>query len=494
ADPPAYPADPFAADPSAPPPADPFATGPPARATTAQDPAGTTSPSAFTPAVGPADATGPMPLAIPPASATETTQPPAAPPATGPRTPPVEAEPVASVPEASASETTVESVPGTGAWSFAPPASSSGGDAWSFTGERSSGRTQSWPLPAPGGAAHAGASRQSEAPATGRSRKRVAWPLTLVGVLVAVAAGIALTVTLARAEPDELITAAATDVGGWNGVRYQGAVAAADGGRIRFDLTVTVDGATGTLSRDDGQATAEIHRDGSGTVVRANRTWWLYHHPTRADDLANTWVADPLTETQEIEPILQLHPYALASHVRPEQQRAQWTALEEQQVDGRDALVLSDGTRRVVVAAAAPHQLLAVDIGPTGALAPVQVSDVPSEEAAGVGRAAGEIREAEAPKTLTQRLLERPLVEITLEPEPLCVTPSCTVTVTVTNSGSIPAEGRLEVSADGTLVATHPLDVQPGQVATFTATAPNPQFATPGAKGQILWESRAVDD
>jgi hypothetical protein len=68
------------------------------------------------------------------------------------------------------------------------------------------------------------------------------------------------------------------------------------------------------------------------------------------------------------------------------------------------------------------------------------------------------------------------------------------VTVVVTNSGTAPARGRLEISADGKIVANHPLEVHPGQVATFTATAPNPHFAQPGATGQILWETRAVDD
>jgi hypothetical protein len=388
--------------------------------------------------------------------------------------------------------------PRTPAWSFgADAARSRRTDAWSFTSEhRHGGTTQSWPLPAPSGRAHSTAPIPLVDPAPGGARspaKRSSWPLTLAGVVVAVAAGIALVFSLARTDPADLAVAAAAEAGSWPGVRYQGALAALDGGEIRFDVTVTADGASGTLSRDGGRATAELLWDRGGTLLRANRDWWLYHHPTRADDLADTWVADPLTETREIDPVLQLPPPALADHVRGESP-ARWEALEQQLVAGQPGIVLSDGARRVVVGGADPHPLLAVDITPGASTAPVQVSQPAGEEITAVVGAAARVRQEAAPRTLTQLLLERPRVEIQLQPEPLCTAQTCNVTVTVTNSGTAPARGRLEISADGQVVGNHPLDLHPGQVATFGATAPNPQFAQPGATGQILWESRAVDD
>ncbi len=466
-------------------------------------------PSIFTPSVGPADATGPMPaMGLPPAEVPAAAPPVVSPPAVpAPAAPPHQAPapltentgvtPALPLPAAPAGAAT-EPAPDTAAWSV-PPASGTA-DAWSFAnGERPSGGAQAWPLPAPGGGAHTGGGPPPDtgsAPATdsGGAPRRAAWPLTVVGVLVAIAAGIALVVSFARTDPGELISAATTDVTGWNGVHYRGTAAAIDGGEIQFDLTVVGDSATGTLSRDGGQATAELVRDSAGTLLKANHNWWLYHHPTRADDLADTWVSDPLTETQEIDPILELPPHALGLHVRPEEQPGQWEALEEQVVDGQNGVVLFDGTRRVIVTTTEPHGLLALDFGAAAERAPVRVTDIAADDADATEWAAAGIRAAESPKTLTQRLLERPLVAIQLQPEPLCVTPTCAVTVTVTNSGSVPARGHLEVAADGQIVANHPLDVQPGQVATFTANAPNPQFATEGATGQILWESRAVDD
>jgi hypothetical protein len=333
----------------------------------------------------------------------------------------------------------------------------------------------------------------SGANAAGRPVKRRAWPLTVVGVLVAVAAGIALVFSVARTSPADLAASAAAEAGSWPGVRYQGVVAANDGGQIRFDLTVTAEGAAGTLSRDGGRATAELLWDQGGALIRANQVWWLYHHPARADDLADAWVAEPLTETQEIDPLLHLVGPALSAYVRGEQP-SQWQALEQQLVEGRSGIVLFDGARRVVVGGEDPHPLLAIDIAPEAKTPPVPASRATDEEIAAVTGAAARVRVEAAPKTLDQLLLERPNVGMQLQPDPICTAQTCNVTITVTNSGTAPARGYLEVSADGTVVAKHPLDVHPGQVATFTASAPNPQFAQRGVASRILWTTRAVDD
>jgi hypothetical protein len=163
-------------------------------------------------------------------------------------------------------------------------------------------------------------------------------------------------------------------------------------------------------------------------------------------------------------------------------------------VEGRSGIVLFDGARRVVVGSEDAHPLLAVDIAPNAQTPPVPVTRPTDEELAAVTGAAARVRQEAAPKTLAQVLQERPNVGIQLQPDPVCTTQTCNVTIVLTNSGNAPARGRLEVSADGQVVANHPLDVQPGQVATFTATAPNPQFGQPVAKGQIIWATRAVDD
>lgn len=421
-----------------------------------------------------ADATGPMPV-VAAAPGPPDVQPPPVEPAAPPPPPPL-----------------AEAPPRTDAWSF-PPAQPAGTGSWSPpSDDRRAGTAQPLPTPATGGHSPGLTMVSGTKTATTQSKRR-AWPLTVVGVLVAVAAGIALVYSVARTNPADLATTAASDAGSWPGAHYQGAVAANDGGEIRFDLTVTADGASGTLSRDGGQATAELLWDQGGALIRANREWWLYHHPTRADDLAGAWVAAPDTETQEIDPVLHLTGTALADYVRGEQP-SRWQALEQQLVEGRSGIVLFDGARRVVVGSEEAHPLIALDVAPNAGTPPVPVSRPTDEQIAAVTGAAARVRQEAAPKTLAQLLQERPNVGIQLQPDPLCTAETCNVTVTVTNSGTAPARGRLEVSADGKVVANHPLDVQPGQVATFTAGAPNPQFGQPGVAGRILWETKAVDD
>lgn len=423
-----------------------------------------------------AAATGPIPQVSPPAAAPSDVAP--APTAGPPPPPPLDAP------------------ARTDAWAFdrEPPPPPRPDSPPLPADDRRRGSTQSRPLPAPTGGGHSPAliTALGSSAAT-RQAKRRAWPLTVVGVLVAVAAGIALVFSVARTNPADLATSAATEAGSWPGARYQGAVAANDGGEIRFDLTVTAEGASGALSRDGGRATAELLWDQAGALIRANREWWLYHHPTRADDLAGVWVAEPLTETQEIDPVLRLSGPALSAFVRGEEP-ARWQALEQQLVEGRAGIVLFDGARRVVVGSEDAHPLLALDVAPDPKTPPVPISRPTDEEIAAVAGAAARVRQEAAPKTLAQVLQERPNVGIQLQPDPLCTAQTCNVTITVTNSGTAPARGRLEVSADGKVVANHPLDVHPGQVATFTAAAPNPQFGRSGATGRILWESRAVDD
>jgi hypothetical protein len=459
-------------------------------------------PTAYFPAIGPQPTASPQPAnALFPATGVQPSgHPQAAAPTAGFPTAPAPATgpiPAIGVPEATTGEAAgpwsagVETPPHTDAWAFDPdPARPPRTGSWSFASDDPPS-ADAQALPTPTGRTHVGPTTGSDT--SRKPVKRRTWPLTLVGVIMAAAAGIALVFSLAGTDPTGLATTAATDAGSWPGAHYQGAIAATDGGQIQFDLTVTADGASGTLSRDGGRATAELLWDPSGAVMRANREWWLYHHPTRADDLANSWVADPLTETQEIGQVLRLHPAALAEHVRGESP-GRWSALEQQLVDGRAGIVLFDGARRVVVGSDDPHPLLAVDVTADSTTAPVQVSRPADEEATAVVGAAARVRQEAAPRTLAQLLLERPKVEIQIQPEPLCTAQNCNVTVVVTNSGTAPARGRLEISADGKVVANHPLDVHPGQVATFTAAAPNPQFAQPGATGRILWEARAVDD
>jgi hypothetical protein len=123
---------------------------------------------------------------------------------------------------------------------------------------------------------------------------------------------------------------------------------------------------------------------------------------------------------------------------------------------------------------------------------PIRIGVITQEQADEVAVFVARIRNSESLKTLTQRLLERPRVDVQGQPEPLCVTPTCTGTFTVTNTGEIRIRGRFEITADGQPAGTYPLDLRPGQSATFTGTTANRLYNSPGARGQTYWEGRVV--
>ena len=317
--------------------------------------------------------------------------------------------------------------------------------------------------------------------------------LAIVGVVVfAVAAtGVALIVT--DDPPADVVAAAIEDAREWDGANYRGTVPALDGAPIDFDLTVTATGARGTLSREGGVARAEIVQDGSGVLLKGNQAWWQHRQPERAELLADTWVADPGTETLVIDPILRMHPEELSNEVHPEL-GSLWEETGEQVVDGERAIVISNGFQVLIVTAEEPHRLLLIDLNTTGPQGdePIRIRLVSPEQAAEVAAAVARIRITESPRTLTQWLLERPRADIQIQPEPFCVTRTCTATFTATNTGQIRIRGRFEMTADGSPAGTYPVDLLPGQSATFTATTANRLYNSPGATGEIYWMGQVV--
>ncbi|GAA5114438.1 hypothetical protein [Pseudonocardia adelaidensis] len=258
---------------------------------------------------------------------------------------------------------------------------------------------------------------------------------------------------------------------------------------VDFDISVTDSGALGTLSRDGGSARAEVVQNSAGVYVKGNRMWWQRSHPEQAAVLADRWIAEPGPETQLIDPILRLHPGQLSYEVRL---GSSWVATGEQIVNGDRALVLTDGRLVLTVTAEEPHRVLFVELlaeGPPGA-EPIEVSPLAQAQADEVAVAYLRVY---TPRTLTQ-LLEAPSVDVQVQPEPLCASPTCTATFTVTDTGHGRVVGRFEMTADERLAGFHQLDLPPGQSATFTATTPNELFIDPGASGDIHWVGRFVPD
>jgi hypothetical protein len=320
------------------------------------------------------------------------------------------------------------------------------------------------------------------------------WLVLAIVVAVVFASGATAVALITSDDPPAAVVAAAIeDAREWDGANYRGTVRDLDGAPIEYDLTVTATGARGTLSRDGGSARAEVVQDGSGMLLKGNRAWWQQSQPERAELLADTWVADPGTETIVIEPILRLDPEELSNEVHPEL-GSLWEETGEQVVDGERAIVISNGFQVLIVTAEEPYRLLLIDLNTIGAQGdePIRVVVITPQQAAEVAAAANRIRITESPRTLTEWLLLRPEADIQIQPEPFCQSPTCTATFTVTNTGEIRIRGRFEITADGASAGSYPVDLQPGQSATFSGTTTNRLYNSPGATGQIYWEGTVI--
>jgi hypothetical protein len=200
-----------------------------------------------------------------------------------------------------------------------------------------------------------------------RGRRRLRWRVGFWATLLCVAA-VGVSYLVARADLTRPpVTQAATNLAGWHGAAYRGAIAGPDNVVTAVELTVTADGAAhGVLARDFG-ARAEFAVDGPETLVKGNRQWWLYERPTAADQLADRWVANPPSSPVPVEA---LTPAALAGQLSNPPD-AVWTETGDRAVDGRPGRVFSDGARYAVVTASAPHRLLSVELPLAVQLPPV---------------------------------------------------------------------------------------------------------------------------
>jgi Domain of unknown function (DUF4328) len=318
-------------------------------------------------------------------------------------------------------------------------------------------------------------------------------PLAIIGAVVVI--GVPMIALVAGGdEPSDVVGAVVDDVRDWKGANYRGTVVAPDGGEIDVDVTVTAAGAKGTLSRDGGRARAEVVRDRAGILLKGNQEWWRHSYPGRAEQLADSWVADPMAETMFIDRMLELDPAELSSRFDPES--ALWREIGEEHVDGQRGVRISDGFVQLIVTADEPYRLLVIDLQSVGSARPqlLRVTVVLQAQAAEVDTAASRIRSAESPRSLLQRLSERPRVDVQLQPEPMCRTARCTVRATVVNTGELTVVGRIEITADGVLAATYPVHLRPGQTATFTASTANAVYNMPGATDQVYWEAKVRND
>jgi len=201
------------------------------------------------------------------------------------------------------------------------------------------------------------------------SRRR--WLLGAAALLVlALVTGLTVGLLGRGGDEKQLVVDSAANLGSWRGVSYEGMIIDSDGVATAVALTVTREGAAhGTLTRDFG-AQAEIAVDGSGTLLKGNRQWWLWERPGSADALAEAWIGNPPDDATGLVPVTLLTPSSLSRQVSASADGT-WAEIGEQTVAGQRGLRLSDGTRHAVVTADAPHRLLSIALPISVPAAPV---------------------------------------------------------------------------------------------------------------------------
>lgn len=299
-------------------------------------------------------------------------------------------------------------------------------------------------------------------------------PLTIAAVALTLVIGtllIALAATGIRSSRD-LVDDAIDDAASWPGVTLRGTMSALGRDAVDVEVTVVKGELTGTLTRPDGSS-AEIARDNRGVLLKGNRQWWASSSYTSfVGRLEDTWISDP-AEQHLIQQLAALDPADLKSSLRTDTPFMWDREPEPQQIDGRDVLMIEGMGRRVFVNAASPRELVAID-GSTFTAPkpdPLRVSRTDDAAAARVRGVAANVRASESPKSLTQKMSERPDIGADVVSERACATGIC-ATVAVSNTGTGRMLGKLEVSANARTVGTTPLDLAPGTSTTIEVSAP----------------------
>lgn len=312
---------------------------------------------------------------------------------------------------------------------------------------------------------------------------------------VAIVGGIvALVVVSVAPKPVDMAGEAVTSASQWGGATYRGTV---DGvrGDTTFDVSVTGQGLRGTLTRPGG-AKAEVVKDSQGTLIRGNKQWWQTRYSADADKLADVWLGDAAAELSDVDTILKTEPRGLAkvTNIDPKISSL-WRESGERDIDGVRVLELTDGFHRVWVTADSPHRLVAMDIVYSRKDGePTRIIELDAALIEQVNRAAAAARGTTPPKSISQRRADRPRYQFKADPPPLCDTPMCSATFTLTNTGELAGTGQVVVTADGLPVATHDFSLEPGKSVTYQEQTPNTHFNDPaGTRFTINWSARVVE-
>jgi len=307
--------------------------------------------------------------------------------------------------------------------------------------------------------------------------RRTPWlPITIIGVVLALIAGVVVTVVAFAGNSGSsknLMEGALTEAGSWPAVTYRGLMNTYGRDAIDVDVTVVKGELGGTLTRPDG-GRADIAWDSRGMVLKGNRQWWAggTSYASYAGRFEDVWVTDP-PEQSMVQQLAALDPAELKRSMHFDMP-FMWdsTKIEKQQIDDKDVLVADQMGRRLFVDAVS-HDLAAVDGSAYGSPKPepLRVSKADEAAAGKVRGVAARIRAGESPKTTAQKMNERADVDAKVVSERPCEKGIC-ATIALTNTGNGRMLGTVEVQANVQKVATMPIDLAPGRSTTVEVAAP----------------------
>lgn len=300
-------------------------------------------------------------------------------------------------------------------------------------------------------------------------------PITVVAIVLALIIGAVVVVltTTGTGSSKDLVDNAISDAASWPAVTYRGTMSNYGRDAVDVEITVIKGELAGTLSRPDG-GKADIAWDNRGVVLKGNRQWWASgSYSSYAGKLEDTWLADP-PEQSMVQQLAALDPADLKSSLKTDMPFMWDRKPEHQKLGDRDVLVLDPGFgRRVFVDAAGSHDLVAVDGSTYATPRPEPLNAAKGDEgaAARVRGVAAKVRDGESPKTVSQKMMERPDVDGKVVSERPCATGIC-ATISLVNEGDGRMLGKVEVRANSRSVSETPLDLAPGRTTTVEVSTP----------------------
>jgi hypothetical protein len=290
--------------------------------------------------------------------------------------------------------------------------------------------------------------------------------------------------------PRTIASGAAEQVADVPALRLTGWVTNNNGPAIKADVSITATGEVSGTVTDALAGKAELRAAPGWTLVRGDEAWWASRAAPKAKRLAGRWVTPEPGTAFPVPLGERLNPRSIQTLVKNLASRESWDKAEEVTVAGRRLRQLTAGDWTLLVTEKDPHELVYLsgpllsgrtgfaygDSGPVryrlaegGAAQYPQFSFALApqtpEEQRRTRAAVDEVKRsvpAEPPAQATPQPAPaalRPTVQI----PPLCLTPVCTFSVTVTNAGGSAGTGTLHAAVStGPALAPRPVTVAAG--------------------------------